>query len=127
MVRLHVKPLRRSKATKKTTKSVTTAKKTTKARSSKMPGVNAAERTRVELQQLFERERLDLSGSVVQSLEILDSYLKRHLLDAEPVILREILRLLHRMMPKGPQKSKVRGILGKITTTEILIKHNNQN
>ena len=116
MVRLHVKPLRRESRRSKTTKATKSAakpKKTLTRKVAKVPGVNAAERTRVELQQLFERERLDLSGSVVQSLEILDGYLKRHLLDSEPVMLREILRLLHRMMPKGPQKSKIRGILGK--------------
>ena len=50
-------------------------------------------------------------------LEILDEYVKRHLIDGEPMILRELIRMVHSSLPPGPQKSKARGILAYYTRT----------
>ena len=76
-----------------------------------------------KLEEAFASQELVLSGSEAQVLEILDQYLKKHLLEGEPYVLREILRLVHRTLPKGPQKSRVRGILCKknANTKNVLI------
>ena len=71
-------------------------------------------KTRAQLNKLFREKGLPHANEVLQALEILDQYVKKHLLDGEPVFLREILRLVHKMLPKGPQKSKIRGILCKL-------------
>ena len=70
-------------------------------------------KTRAQLNKLFREKGLPHASEVLQALEMLDQYVKKHLLDGEPVLLREILRMVHKMLPKGPQKSKVRGILCK--------------
>ena len=71
-------------------------------------------KAREKLAREFGRNRLTLHGIPLQALQLLDYYAKYHILDAEPVLFREILRTVHRMLPKSPQKSKLRGILGKI-------------
>ena len=69
-------------------------------------------KAREKLAREFGRKRLTIHGIPLQALQLLDYYAKHHILDAEPVLLREILRTVHRMLPKSPQKSKLRGILG---------------
>ena len=53
-------------------------------------------------------------------LEILENYCKYHVLSAEPEVLRELLRATHKMLPKGPPKTKIRGILCYFTRTPIM-------
>ena len=67
-----------------------------------------------KLKEIFERSNLNLSNSLMRVFEVLDDYTKKHLLDSEPVIFRELLRLVHRFLPKSEQKSKIRGVLGNI-------------
>ena len=90
-----------AKATKKGSKSISSKSKA------------ALEKSKKKLTLGFRGKLLDLSSSVLQSLEILDAYMKRHLLDAEPYMFREILRMVHKTLPIGPQKTKIRGVLGK--------------
>ena len=50
-----------------------------------------------------------------QVLAILEDYCKRHFSSMEPWVLRELLRVAHKSLPKGAPKSKIRGILGYFT------------
>ena len=74
---------------------------------------------RALLNRLFRTMEFDQSPLNMQSWELLDSYVKKHLLDAEPVLLRDILRLIHKNMPKSPQKTKIRGILSMFTRNSM--------
>lgn len=68
---------------------------------------------KTKLVRLFETKKLQMIGLPLQGVEILENYIKHHIIDGEPIILRELCRLVHRMLPPSPQKSKMRGILGK--------------
>ena len=87
------------------------ANKPTKSASSKSKA--KLEKAKQKLLIGFRGKLLDMSSSVLQSLEILDAYMKRHIMDAEPALFREILRMVHKVLPSGPQKTKIRGVLGK--------------
>ena len=50
-----------------------------------------------------------------QVLAVLEDYCKRHFSSMEPWVLRELLRVAHKSLPKGAPKSKIRGILGYFT------------
>lgn len=93
----------------------TAATKKTKTSAKKAPTSKAAAllNSKRKLKATFDQQLLELSNSVLQSLELLDFFMKRHLLNAEPYLFREILRVVHKTLPKGPQKTKVRGVLGK--------------
>lgn len=62
-----------------------------------------------------------LTDKAIHALEILEEYTKRHVVSVEPVVLREILRTAHRMLPPGPPKSKIRGILVFLTRSSIMV------
>ena len=97
-------------ATPGTSKSTAPKAPRTKRATKRTPRLTSS---RGALDRAFTGNDLPLCGSVTQALDILDGYMKKHLLDAEPIVLREVLRLVHKMLPAGPQKSKIRGTLGK--------------
>ena len=73
---------------------------------------------RSEFQQLKELCQTDSyaigpEGSHV--LAMIEDYCKRHFSSMEPWVLRELLRVAHKSLPKGAPKSKIRGILGYFT------------
>ena len=78
---------------------------------------------KTDSEKLFEglqAEMFVLNNGMEQMLEVLEEYTKRHLVDTEPYVLRELLRALLRVMPDGMAKSKVRGILGYFTRTPVM-------
>ena len=66
-------------------------------------------------------KKYELTNEATHALEILEEYTKRHVVSVEPVVLREILRTTHRVLPPGPPKSKIRGILVFLTRTNIMV------
>ena len=74
------------------------------------------EKAKEKLVQALSADKIVLLGLPLQTIQILEFYLKHHVCDGEPVLLREVLRLTHRMLPKSQAKSKIRGILGEILT-----------
>ena len=72
-----------------------------------------AEKAKDKLVQALSADKIVLLGLPLQTIQLLEHYVKYHIEDGEPVLLREVLRLTHRMMPKSMAKSKIRGILGK--------------
>ena len=53
----------------------------------------------------------EASPLLIQTLEDLNSFTEKHILDAEIEILRNKLRFLHQILPKGEDKKRVRGTL----------------
>lgn len=48
---------------------------------------------------------------LLQTLQDLNDFTEKHLIDAEPKLLRNKLRFLHQILPKGEFKNKTRGAL----------------
>ena len=87
------------------------SRKITKQRQKK----NHQQESRTKLIRLFKRNNLKLVGLSLQSIQVLETYIKMHIVDGEPLLLREICRMVLRLLPKSPQKTRLRGILGNDT------------
>ena len=67
------------------------------------------------------RKNYVCSAAGVHVLEILEEYTKKHVMSGEPAVLRELLRNAHKLMPDGPPKSKIRGILVYLTRSTMVV------
>jgi len=89
-------------------------------------GGNTRKRTRVSkekrlenLRKKFKSANFQMTKPLDHVLEQLDAYMKRHMVDAEPLYLRQILRTLHGFMPAGDHKRIIRGTLQMFTRWKI--------
>jgi len=71
------------------------------------------------VRQKFKDANFSLNKPLEHSLEQLDSYIKRHLVDVEPLYLRQLLRTLHGFMPAGDHKRIIRGTLQMFTRWDL--------
>ena len=84
-------------------------------RGQKISKASKSQKAKEKLVQLLKSNKLTLVGLPLQCIQLLEYYMKNHIHDGEPVMLREVLRLAHKLLPLSPAKSKLRGILGKIS------------
>ena len=95
-----------------------------KAKTTKVAKAKRTKRVRLsdseKLLAALQADMFVLNSGTEQMLELLEEYTKRHLVDSEPYVLRELLRALLRVMPNGTAKSKIRGILGYFTRSPIM-------
>ena len=74
-----------------------------------------------KLLQLCQDKNYEGSISGDHMFEILENYVKYHVVSAEPFVLRELLRSTHKALPAGPPKSKIRGLLLYFTRVPIMV------
>ena len=55
--------------------------------------------------------KIQKTNQLFQVLQDVENFLKLHIVDACPLLLREKLRFLHRILSPGKSKSNIRGIL----------------
>ena len=67
----------------------------------------------------FRTEELQMTTPLLHCLEQIDNYMKRHLVQPEPLYLRMELRNLHTLLPPGLHKKLVRGTLQYYTRWKI--------